>query len=161
MKKYFIPLFLLLSFAIFAENKVSITTSSNKVTATVALNESEYLTLDERFLYLNIDSEHYNFVFSGYPEGVVQDSGAIYYDTELTLEGTLTLKDGVEPGDYNIQVHFGFQTCDKAGICNIPVEVTEDILVKEASKSNVPYISALIGFVLAFILILFRKKRAS
>ena len=161
MKKLLLPLFLLLSFTIFAQNKVSFLTTSNKVTATISLNESEYITLDERFLFLNIESEHYNFVFNGYPEGVVQENGDTYYDTELTLEGTLTLKDGVPAGDYTINVLLGFQTCDKVGICNIPVEVSEEILVKKPGKSNVPVIAGLIGVICAFILIFIRKKRAS
>lgn len=164
MKKILLSLLLLLSFTIFAENKVSISTSRDKVVATISLNESEYITLNERFLFLFIESEEYNFTFSGYPDGVVQENGDIYYSKELTLEGSLILKDGVPPGEYSIKISLGFQTCDKAGICNIPVEISEDIIVKgieTTKKSIVPYISLLIVIFGAVVLLLFRKKRSS
>lgn len=165
MKKLLVSILLFLSFTIFAENKVSISTSSDKLVATITLNESEYIVLNEQFLFLLIESDEYNFTFNGYPDGILQENGDIYYDKELTLEGSLLLKDGVSPGEYKINAILGFQTCDKVGICNIPVEISEEILVKEhivTSKSNIPYI-ALLGVIISLIILLFilRRKKSS
>ncbi len=88
MKKVILIILVLISLSLYGENKISITTKSDKVIATITLNESEYITLDDQFLFLFIESDHYNFVFSGYPDGELQENGDIYYSQELTLEGT-------------------------------------------------------------------------
>lgn len=162
MRRLCILLFLFFSITLFAENKVSITIGGDLVTAKIDLNPTEYITLNEQFLFLLIESDHYNFIFSGYPDGVIQDSGEIYYSDELTLEGKLVLKDGVAVGDYPVNVILGFQTCDKAGICNIPVEISEEIIVKEAtSRPLIPYIAILIIFASLLAAIIYRRKKVS
>ncbi len=159
MKKVIVIILVLLSFTLYGENRVSITTKSDKVIASITLNESEYITLDDQFLFLFVESDHYNFVFSGYPDGELQENGDIYYSKELTLEGTLTLKDGVNPENYNIEVILGFQTCDKEGICNIPVELSEEIMVKMVGTgSMLPVIIGLILVVFIVIIAIFKRK---
>jgi len=160
MKRLLIILFFITTFNAFSENKVSITTNSDRVIAKIFLNRDEYIILNENFLFLTIESDEYNFVFTGYPDGELQESGDVYYSKELSLEGRLLLKDGVEEGDYNINVILGFQTCDKAGICNIPVEVSEEILVKKGGSSyNVPVIIGLLLTISIIIILILKRRR--
>lgn len=161
MKKVSLIMFVLISFTIHGENRVSITTKSDKVIASITLNESEYITLNDQFVFLFVESNEYNFVFSGYPDGELQDNGDIYYSKELVLEGTLTLKDGIQPDNYNIEVVLGFQTCDKEGICNIPVEISEEIMVKSVNKDfMLPVIIGLLFVVLIVLFSLFKRKKS-
>lgn len=160
MRKIVLIMTVLVSFALHSENKVSIITKSDKVIASISLNKTEYITLNENFLFLYVESEQYNFVFSGYPDGELQESGDIYYSKELILEGTLTLKDGVEPGDYTVEVVLGFQTCDKEGICNIPVEISEEIMVKESGSGSIlPIILGLVLVLMVVIVVILKRKR--
>ncbi len=161
MKRLFFTLLVILGMNLFAENNVSISTKSDKIIATIKLKESEYIILNHDFLFLYVESDHYNFIFSGYPDGELHDDGEIYYSKEVTLEGDLTLKEGIEPGDYNINVIFGFQTCDVEGLCNIPIEVSELILVKPATSNLVLIIiSGFIALLCLVLIIVIKRKKA-
>lgn len=162
MKKIVLVLFLIIGiFSIYGENKVSITADSTQITASIGLNKSEYVILNEDFLFMRIESNKYDFVFSGYPDGDLQEDGNIYYSGELILKGFLILKDGIPPGDYSVNIILGFQTCDKKGVCNIPVEISEEILIKEKSNSSDFIIVSLLVFVIAIILFLVIRRRKS
>lgn len=162
MKKLFTILLLLLCFTIFAENKISIIAQSNGVIAEIQLNDSEYIILNDQFLFLFIESDNYDFIFTGYPDGISQENGDVYYSEKLILEGSLTLKDGIPPGEYSINVILGFQTCDKEGICNIPVEVSEEIIIKNSNNTPVIPVTALIILILSIIILsIIRKRRNS
>lgn len=159
MKNIILIILVLIGFTLYGENRVSITTKSDKVIASIALNESEYITMDNEFLFLFVESDHYDFVFNGYPDGELQENGDVYYSKELVLEGTLTLKDGVIPDNYNIEVVLGFQTCDKEGLCNIPVELSEEIMVKQVGKNSmIPVIIGLILVIIVVIIAIFKRK---
>lgn len=150
---------LLLSLSLYSENKVSISAKSDKVVAIVEINTGEYIFFNEDFLFLNVISDHYDFVFSGYPDGEPQENGDIYYSGELKLEGDLKLKDGVKSGDYKIEVVLGYQTCDKEGYCNIPVEISQTVSVQKSGGLNFKIVIALSILVLCFIFILIIKRK--
>ncbi len=160
MKKIISILFILMGVSVFADNNVTITTKSDEVIAAVEINPDEYILLSDQFLFLRVDSDHYDFTFDGFPEGELQESGSVYYSGKLELSGKLMLKEGIEPGEYNIEVTFGYQSCNKEGLCYMPVEVSESILVTQTSKSTLPlYLSlSIILICLVFIYIIKRKK---
>lgn len=158
MRICFILTLFLLPFILFGNNKVSIATTNTSLKATIDINESEYISLNSDVLFLFIDSDKYNFHFKGYPDGEVGDNGDIIYKNQLTLEGDLILKDGVDPGNYNINVILGFQTFTN-GMGNIPVELSEDILVKEQiSVFPIPVLAGLGFIAIISILLIIRRK---
>lgn len=161
MKRILFFLIIILSFSLSAENKVTFTAGKNKVSAIIDINPDEYIIFNEQFLFLNVVSAHYSYRFSGFPEGEVQENGDIYYSGKLELEGDLSLKDGVSPGEYDIEVILGYQTCDKEGYCNIPVEVSQSITVLNSGFLDFKIIIAFSIILLCMTLIvLIRRKRS-
>ncbi|OQY37919.1 MAG: hypothetical protein B6229_07230 [Spirochaetaceae bacterium 4572_7] len=162
MKVFMTTLMLLFSVVLYGEDKISISTNNGKVIARIDVAPDEYITLNEFLLYLDIESEEYDFTFDGYPEGPVHDDGSVYYSESLELSGVLSLKTGVEPANYNIDVILGYQTCNTNKLCNIPVELSQTILVKQNSSED-KFLFLKIGLVLAFIasniVILSRRKK--
>lgn len=153
--------FVLLSFSLYAENRVRIETNGNRVEATIELAESEYIIKNENFLYLLVESDEYDFTFNGYPEGQVKETGEILYAKQLTLSGELILKEGVKPDIYTINVILGYQSCDEEGNCFIPVEVAESIEIG-SGNSIILIISLISLFVVMITLIVImglRKRR--
>lgn len=161
MKRTLLFLFLISCSFVFAENKISISTRSDKVIAEISINKDEYIILKEDFLFLNVISEHYEYKFSGYPEGEVQENGNVYYSDKLILKGELTLRDIYEPGEYEIEVVIGYQTCDEAGYCNIPVEVSQSILVAQSNGFSTPVIFAFFAIFISVLLIVIIKRKKS
>ncbi|MGL1891047.1 MAG: hypothetical protein OCD02_05435 [Spirochaetaceae bacterium] len=160
MKKIMLIVIMFIGFSLYADNNISISVKSNKVTGTINLNPSEYIILNEQFLFLIIESEEYELNFSGYPDGELHDDGDIYYSDKVILQGDLVLKDGIEPGDYKINVILGYQSCDIDGLCNIPVEVSEEILVKKSYGFS-PILPILILVIFSFMLLLIVKRKKS
>ena len=162
MKRVCFVLFIFMSISVFGKNKVSIETRGNELVATIYINDGEYIELDDNFLYLTIESDKYNFIFSGYPDGEVGANGDIKYRKELTLSGELLLKPGIPKKEYTINAILGFQTCSEAGFCNIPVEISQDILVNNSPglRLNLFYIAPVVFLIfLIFAILLFIKKR--
>ena len=102
MKKIYFILLISISISIFGENKVSIETKGNELLATITINDNEYIELNDDFLYLTVESNEYNFIFAGYPDGIVGEDGSIHYTKSLTLKGKLVLKSGVPKGKYTV-----------------------------------------------------------
>jgi len=109
----------------------------------MTLEENEYIILNPDFLFLLVESDSYNFNFSGYPKGELQDNGLTYYSDSLTLEGDLILKEGVVEPSHLVDVTLGYQTCNKEGVCNMPVEITRELAVG-TPKKDVPWVYILI-----------------
>lgn len=151
---------MLLSSFLFAENRVRIETQGNRVNATIELAENEYIILNENFLYLLVESDEYDFIFDGYPEGQLKKSGETLYQKSLTLSGELVIKSGVEPGTYTLNVILGYQSCDEDGNCFIPVEVAESIEFGGSSNPLLVIILVvMVLFMVVLTIIIGRRKR--
>lgn len=151
---------LIINISLYAENRVRIETSGNRVEATIELANNEYIIKNENFLYLLVESDEYDFSFDGYPEGQIKETGEILYAEQLILSGELTLREGVEPDIYTINVIIGYQSCDEEGNCFIPVEVAESIEMG-SGKNTTLFISliALIAIIFVLITVLGLRKR--
>ena len=162
MKKILIVIFCFIGVSIYSNNKVSFRIENDKISASVLLNPSEFIILDSNTLFLNVDSEEYHFTFLGYPESLVDKNGTEYYSNELTLEGNIDLKDSVERGNYKIYVTYGFQTSDIEGNLNIPVEVTEEIIIKKQNNTVLSIkliIEVIILIVVIMVYLYLRRKK--
>ncbi|MBN2617787.1 MAG: hypothetical protein JXR64_05680 [Spirochaetales bacterium] len=157
MRKYLLLFLIVVSFNLYSENKVSFKTMSNRIEATITLDNEEYITLNEDFFYLMVESDKYTFKFSGYPKGEININGETVYFGKVILAGELELKENILPDDYLINVILGYQSCTKDGMCNIPVEVSENILVKNNQK--ILYIPIGIGLLIILIVIVLLVKR--
>lgn len=160
MRRSLIILIFFLGFNLIAENRVSITTKSDRVFADIEINPEEYIVLKEQFLSIEVNSDHYDFQFEGYPEPDLEMNEKFYYSDKLRLEGKLNLRDGIKPGDYDIEVVLGFQTCDKDGYTNIPVKIYQNITVVNNNLLSLPLIVSVTAVVLVLLLIiLIRRKK--
>ncbi len=154
MRKIAIVVLVFISSALFAAGPLTFKVYDNIVKVTIELEDGEHIVDSDQFLNLYVDSDEYDFIFSGYPESEPQDNGLSYYSNSLTLEGELILKEGINEGDYDIEVTFEYQTCTDEGICNFPVSVTEKLSVKTTKFS---YLYIVLPIVLIFIIIILIK----
>lgn len=162
MKRVFLLLILLLiSLDLFADNRVRIVVKKDKIEAIIDIPENEHIVLNEMFLYLFIESDEYEFVFHGYPEGEDSDYGFTVYSDRLILSGDLFLKPGVEPGIYPVNVVVGYQSCDDEGLCFIPVEIAENIAFGERGNQSIHNILGLLFSLIVILIIIIgiRKRR--
>lgn len=150
---------LILSISLHAENRVRIETSGNRVEATIELAESEYIILNENFLYLLVESDEYDFTFNGYPDGQLKETGEILYAEGLTLSGELTLKEGVKPDTYTINVILGYQSCDEDGNCFIPVEIAESIEIRNGNNSILIISLITLAVVMVVLIVILGKRK--
>ncbi len=63
-----------------------------------------------------------------YPPGV-EEEGLLNYYGEATLDISLVLRPGMQPGEYRVPLSAAYQLCDEAGTCFFPEESIKELTV--------------------------------